>query len=186
MKNVLLKTTAFAALFAGPIYAQPAEYPTPQAALEAMMSAISAGDRQAVLTVFGQEAQDYLSDGDPVEDRNNRLELIELYNEGYRMVPQEDGSVKIAFGEDGWLFPVPLAKTSDTSWAFDNEARRDEVYLREIGYNELDVIELMHCCTCAKDRCETEVCPSCNANASMCSSDRTDQEGVEMGTTWFT
>ena len=143
MKQSILTTFALTAFMAGPSFADPAIFPTPQVALETMMAALKAGDRNAVLEVFGEEARDYLSDGDPVEDRNNRLELLELYSEGYRMVPQDDGSVKIALGEDGWLFPVPLAKSGDTSWSFDNEAGRTEVALREIGYNELEVIELL-------------------------------------------
>lgn len=123
--------------------AQPAAYPTPQDALEALMSALRKSDRAAVLEVFGAEAEDYLSDGDPVEDQINRLALLQLYTEGFRFEPQEDGSVLIALGEEGWLFPVPVARTDTGVWSFDNEAGREEVRLREIGSNELEVLELL-------------------------------------------
>ncbi len=143
MKNLLTTALAFAFCAAAPVLADPAEFDTPQDALEAMVEALRAQDRAMVLAVFGDEAEDYLSDGDPVEDRLNRLVLLGLYEEGYRMVPQPDGSVMLAMGAEGWLFPVPLAKNADAKWAFDNEAGREEVLLREIGGNELDVIELM-------------------------------------------
>jgi hypothetical protein len=78
-----------------------------------------------------------------VEDQLNRLTLLGLYSEGYRFEPQEDGSVMIALGEEGWLFPVPLARDDSGAWSFDNEAGRDEVRLREIGANELEIIELL-------------------------------------------
>jgi hypothetical protein len=128
---------------AGAATAQPASFATPQDALEAMMSALRASDRGAVLDVFGAEAEDYLSEGDPVEDQLNRLALLGLYAEGYRFEPQEDGSVMIALGEEGWLFPVPVARTESGAWSFDNEAGREEVRLREIGSNELEIIELL-------------------------------------------
>jgi hypothetical protein len=142
MTRILIKGAAIAALFSGPAWAEPAAYGSPHEALEAMITALKSPDEGAVLTVFGPDAADYLSDGNPIEDKINKLALLSLYKEGYRLVPQEDGSVLIALGEEGWLFPVPIAKT-DTSWSFDNEAGRQEVRLREIGRNELDVIELM-------------------------------------------
>ncbi|WP_171131324.1 MULTISPECIES: DUF2950 family protein [unclassified Ruegeria] len=142
MTRILFKTAVIAALFCGPAKADPAAYGSPQEALEAMVAALKSPEEGAVLAVFGSEAADYLSDGDPIEDKINKLALLSLYREGYRLVPQDDGSVLIALGEEGWLFPVPIAKT-DTSWSFDNDAGREEVRLREIGRNELDVIELM-------------------------------------------
>ena len=142
MKTTFLKPLALMLFLASPLAADPATYASPQDALDALMSALKTGDRDAVLTVFGAEAEDYLSDGDPDEDAANRFVLLALYNEGYRMVPQEDGSVVIALGAEGWPFPVPLAKTGD-GWAFDNETGREEVALREVGLNELEILELM-------------------------------------------
>jgi len=130
-------------LLATPIMAQPAGFATPQDALDAMMNALRASDRAAVLSVFGDDAKDYLSDGDPVEDQLNRLTLLALYQEGFRFEPQEDGALMIALGAESWLFPVPIAKGEDGLWSFDNEAGREEVRLREIGGNELEIIELL-------------------------------------------
>ena len=132
-----------ASLFAGPVIAEPARYSTPQDALEALMTGLRAADKTAVLTVFGEDAADYLSDGDPVEDQLNRLTLLGLYQEGYRFEPQDDSSVMIALGAEGWLFPVPVSKDEGGQWSFDNEAGREEVRLREIGGNELEIIELL-------------------------------------------
>ncbi|MEM6887746.1 MAG: DUF2950 family protein [Pseudomonadota bacterium] len=123
--------------------AEPASYATPQSALEAMVEALRDSDMRAILGVFGEDAEDYLSSGDPVEDDQNRLTLLALYQEGYRFEPQEDGAVMIAFGKEGWLFPVPIAKVGDGFWAFDSAAGREEVLMREIGTNELEIIELL-------------------------------------------
>lgn len=139
----IVATAVVASLIAGSVFAEPARYATPQAALDALMNGLRAADNSAVMEVFGEEAEDYLSDGDPVEDQLNRLTLLGLYQEGYRFEPQEDGSVMISLGAEGWLFPVPVAKMEEGQWSFDNEAGREEVRLREIGRNELEVIELL-------------------------------------------
>lgn len=143
MKRTLITTCAVLGLWAGSAAAEPAKYATPYDAMEAMIAGLQADDRSALMTVFGEEAADYLADEDPIENRVNRLALLALYNEGYRLVPEEDGSVSIALGAESWPFPVPIAKTGDGMWSFDNEAGREEVTAREIGRNELDVIELL-------------------------------------------
>ncbi|MEO9648663.1 MAG: DUF2950 family protein [Roseobacter sp.] len=142
MKTSFLRIAALAVLTATPFWAAPAKFSSPQEAFDAMIDALRQTDRQAVLEVFGEEAQDYLSDSDPVEDKINRRALHDLYREGYRIIPQENGAVMVALGQDGWLFPIPIAKTG-TAWSFDNAAGREDVLARQIGRNELDVIELL-------------------------------------------
>jgi len=92
--------------------------------------------------VFGPENEDLISSGDRTEDANNRVLLLGLYHQGYRMEPQADGSVVIAFGTDGWPFPVPLVRGSD-GWSFDAEAGSQEVADRALGLNEIEIIELL-------------------------------------------
>lgn len=137
-----LTAAALSVLATAPLAAEPATYPTPQDALEAFAGALTTPGKAALLGVFGDEAADVLSTGNPVEDRLNRLELIALLSEGYRMMSEEDGSVILALGADGWPFPIPVTRT-EAGWAFDLEAGREEVAAREIGHNELDVIVLM-------------------------------------------
>lgn len=133
---------ALTCLVSGPLAAEPATYTSPQNALDAMMTALGGADKDALLTVFGKESQDFLTDGNPAEDKANRLTLLTLYSEGYRMVPQEGGSVVIALGKDGWPFPIPVARDGD-NWSFDIKAGREEVKTREIGRNELEIIDLL-------------------------------------------
>lgn len=136
-----LAAAALCTLVAGPLAAAET-YPTPQDALDAFAGALTTPGRAALLGVFGDAAADVLSTGNPVEDRLNRLELIGLLAEGYRMIREEDGTVTLALGVDGWPFPIPLAR-SEAGWSFDLEAGRAEIEAREIGHNELDVITLL-------------------------------------------
>ena len=129
-------------LAAAPAGADPADYASPQEALDAMVAALEAHDRSAVLTVFGPEAEDLLSTGDPAEDQRRREALLAAYGEGYRFAPRAEGGVEILLGADGWPFPIPLVRDGAV-WQFDIAAGREEVADREIGLNELDVIDLM-------------------------------------------
>lgn len=142
MKKSIAAGLALTCLVSAPLAAEPAKYVSAQDAVEAMMAALVAGDRDAVLTVFGPEAQDFMSTGDPREDRQNSLSILEMYSEGFRMVPQEDGSLVLALGINGWPFPIPIERTGD-AWAFDIETGREEVLNREIGLNELEIIDLL-------------------------------------------
>lgn len=119
-----------------------AVYTTPQAALDAMIAALQKGDQTEILEVFGADAKDLLSTGNPARDKVNRAEILDLFLEGYRFQPAEDGGVVLLLGAEGWPFPIPLAK-ADASWKYDTDAGQDEVLFRRIGLNELEVIEFM-------------------------------------------
>ncbi|MDU9003737.1 DUF2950 family protein [Sedimentitalea todarodis] len=142
MKKFLLSGLAATMVSTTPLLAEPAVYATPHDALMALIDAVSAQDRDAVLAVFGPENADLVTTGNAAEDQRNRLEVLQMYGEGYRMEPQNDAEIVIALGADDWPFPVPLART-DAGWAFDAEAGRAEIQNREIGGNELEIIDLM-------------------------------------------
>lgn len=142
MRRILFIGLAATCVSTSPLAADPAVYATPHDALVAFIEAVSDSDRDAVLTVFGPENEDLISTGNAAEDQRNRLEILQMYREGYRMEPRDDGSVTIAFGADAWPFPIPLDRV-EGGWAFDAEEGRAEVAIREIGGNELEVIDLM-------------------------------------------
>lgn len=141
MEKSLIAAVAFAGLSGAPLSAEPASYPSPTDATMAFISSLEEGG-DAVFSVFGPENEDLISSGDPLEDRINRIAILEMYRAGYRLEPQDDGSVVVALGSDGWPFPVPIAQSAD-GWAFDAEAGYKEVLAREIGGNELEIIDLL-------------------------------------------
>ncbi len=143
MTRSFLTGVALTCLAGGPLLADPASYGTPFDALDAMVSALKTGDGTGALTVFGPENKGLISTGKATEDARNRAALLALYSEGYRMEPQEDGSVVIAFGRDGWPFPVPLVR-GDAGWSFDAKAGYQEVANRTLGLNEIEVIALLN------------------------------------------
>ncbi|WP_170553324.1 DUF2950 family protein [Ruegeria atlantica] len=131
----------FLAATAGAALSDGARFDTPQTALDAFVDALRADDQGKLLEIFGPEAEDLIGTGDPVEDQERRQEVLAMYAEGYLFQPDEDGVV-LLLGEDSWPFPIPISRGED-GWQFDLEAGVEELSAREIGLNELDVIELL-------------------------------------------
>ena len=118
-------------------------YPTPQDALEALVGAIRTGSVETAINSIDPSAGDLVQSDDPVQLARTMKDLLAEYSAGYRFVPGAADFVTIELGEDGWPFPVPLVKRAG-GWAFDTEAARDEIRNREIGGNELEIIEILH------------------------------------------
>lgn len=142
----LLRSLLGAALLALPLpaLAEPAAFPTPEAAADAIVDALDARDRDALIAVFGPEAEDVVLSGDDARDREAWRDFLDAWREMHRVAVEADGeSATLYVGRDQWPFPVRLRKSADGVWSFDAEGAREEMLLRRIGRNELDVIELM-------------------------------------------
>ncbi|WP_084506479.1 DUF2950 domain-containing protein [Geminicoccus roseus] len=144
MSRLHLAFMAVAAL--GPVAAQaePTTYASPDEAVGAVVEALEARDREALVAVFGPESEDVVFTGDAGRDRANWSGFLEDWREANRIVTSENGQTATLFvGRDQWPFPAPLEKEADGRWSFDAEAARTEVLERRIGRNELDVIDLL-------------------------------------------
>ncbi|MCX8954719.1 DUF2950 family protein [Ruegeria sp. NA] len=129
------------AMATGPALSDSVLFETPQTALDAFVQALKADDQNKLLEIFGPEAEDLIGTGDPAEDQQRRRDVLGMYAEGYRFQPENDGVV-LLLGEDSWPFPIPILQ-GETGWRFDLEAGIEELSAREIGLNELDVIETL-------------------------------------------
>lgn len=138
----LLSSTVAFVLGSSIAFAEPATYPSPEAATEAFVAALTAKDRAALLTVFGPEADDLIGTDDPEADAEARENFLAEYDTFHQIVPAGDNRVELQIGRTLWPFPVAITK-SDAGWSFDVEGSREEILARRIGMNELDVIELM-------------------------------------------
>jgi hypothetical protein len=131
-------------LSAGAARAEPAAYPAPEDAVGAVVAALEAVDRDALVAVFGEDARDLVLTGNDVRDRDTWLGFLRGYREMHRIAVDESGEAATLFiGADQWPFPAPLVKGEDGRWRFDPEGARDEVLARRIGENELDVMDVL-------------------------------------------
>ena len=125
-------------------FATPQSFPSPDAAANAVIAALETRDRDALIAVFGPEAEDVILTGDDARDREAWRDFLEGWREMHRIAVEAGGETATLYlGRDQWPFPAPLRKSAEGRWSFDAEAAREEVLLRRIGRNELDVIALM-------------------------------------------
>ncbi|SNS56675.1 DUF2950 family protein [Tropicimonas sediminicola] len=117
-------------------------YPTPQDALETLVAALSSGETAEVVDAIGPDVTELMRPDDDVERAEDWAELLAAYGEGYRFVPLADGRVEIVLGADDWPFPFELERGAE-GWSFDVASGLDEIAAREIGLNELDVIDAL-------------------------------------------
>lgn len=121
----------------------PRVFPTPGAAVRALLAAAKAGNSNAeVSTVLGPEAPQALSSGDAVADDNARKTFLRRYNEMHRLAYDTDGRVILILGPHNWPFPIPLVK-KDKGWIFDTAAGEQELLFRRIGANEIYTIDVL-------------------------------------------
>ncbi|MCX6630186.1 MAG: DUF2950 domain-containing protein, partial [Candidatus Solibacter sp.] len=116
-------------------------FPTPNAAMTALIAAVKAHTPEQVMAILGPELEAFNATRDKAQDEMDR----QLFLEGSRIVKLEkqgdDPNTVIAYlGEIEWPFPAPLVKTS-TGWKFDGKAAVEESKDREIGRNELAAID---------------------------------------------
>jgi len=117
-------------------------FPGIGAAMDAMVSAIAAGDTAALGAILGPGSEDLYSSGDPVADRNALEQFVEAVRA--RTVIEYEGPdrVNLSVGDDEWPVPTPLVK-DEAGWRFDGAAGKEEIVNRRIGRNELYAIEVM-------------------------------------------
>jgi hypothetical protein len=125
---------------AAPAFAQE-KFSTPEAAVDALISAAKSGDTKAILEVLGPDGQAIVSSGDPVADRNTREAFVSAYDAKHAIEAEGNGSQTLIIGNDDWPFPIPLINKSG-EWRFDTAAGRDEILRRRVGRNELATIQV--------------------------------------------
>jgi Protein of unknown function (DUF2950) len=112
-------------------------------ASQALVTALQNDDQQTLLKVLGPDAKDIITSGDPIEDKNDREQFVQKYQEMHRLVTEPDGATTLYIGAENWPSPIPLMHNA-TGWYFDTEAGKKEILYRRIGKNELAVIALCH------------------------------------------
>lgn len=146
MPNSLLRGSAAGVmgllLSAGAVFAEARVFDSPEAAAEAVAAAIDAEDVAGLLAIFGPENEDVVFSGDDDEDRADWTGFLKDYRTLHRISPSGEGVETLYVGRDLWPFPAPIVEGPD-GWVFDAAAAREEVLLRRIGENELEVIDLL-------------------------------------------
>lgn len=115
-------------------------FATPEQAVGSLIAAAKASKVDDVAAMFGPDAKDLIDTSDPERARQNRQVFVAAAAEKWQLVDEGDHKV-LVIGNEGWPFPIPLAKDS-RGWHFDTSAGKEEVLARRVGRNELAVIAI--------------------------------------------
>jgi hypothetical protein len=116
------------------------QFSSPEAAVDALKTAVAAKDTNALHAIFGHAAHALVA-ADVVEATNERELFVSRLEEKTALTRESDSKAVLHLGADGWPFPIPLLK-QDGRWFFDTEAGKEEILNRRIGANELGAIDV--------------------------------------------
>lgn len=110
-------------------------------ASKALISAIKSDDEAALLSVLGRNAKEVVSSGDDAEDKQNRQQFVQKYQQMHRLVNEPDGTTTLYIGAENWPTPIPLMHKGN-EWYFDTAAGKQEILYRRVGKNEMAAIQV--------------------------------------------
>jgi hypothetical protein len=114
-------------------------FTSPEEAVKALITAARNSDKKELSAIFGPDAEDLISSGDPVADRQRRDNFVKYFDEKNSLSPEGDSMIMV-IGKNEWPFPVPLVKNGE-AWIFDTRKGKEEILNRRIGENELSTIQ---------------------------------------------
>ena len=115
-------------------------FASPQDAVNALVTAATTRNTNALHLIFGPEGQALISPD--VVQANEAFKLfVQNLTEKIQLVTNSGLNVTLEIGTNGWPFPIPLVK-ADGQWFFDTAAGRQEILNRRIGRDELGAMEV--------------------------------------------
>lgn len=115
-------------------------YPTADAAADALGDAIARSDPDALRTALGPHYKTLLP---PTGiDQDDIYAFLAAWSRHHAVQPAGDGVARVAVGESGWTFPVPIVRRQ-SGWQYDMPAGQREVRIRRIGRNELVAMDTL-------------------------------------------
>ena len=130
--------------FAGASFAQespqPRTFSSPGEASDALFQAAQKQDEPALEAILGA-GKEVTSSRDDVDDKLEREQFSQKYQEMHRLVREPDGSTVLYIGAENWPFPIPLT-SKNGGWYFDSETGTQEILFRRIGENEATALQV--------------------------------------------
>jgi len=136
-----MAAAAGAAASGGATGAAQREFPTPEQAVEALLSATRAGEPESLLAILGRRGAKLIHSGDPVADRDGREHFAAAYDQAHHIEYEGSKQAVLFVGAEDWPMPIPLVHESG-GWRFDTQAGEQQIIDRRVGRNELNVIEV--------------------------------------------
>ena len=114
-------------------------FATPEAAVSALVTAVSTGNTNELQDIFGPGNAE-IENPDHVQAASEFAEFSAALSLTNRLVPESEAKYVLEVGAKSWPFPIPIVKSGDR-WFFDTAAGKDEILNRRIGENELATLD---------------------------------------------
>ncbi len=117
-------------------------FATPEAAVEALKTALKDNSDAELIALFGDEHKDLFIPTDRAAATATRATILSAMQT--LLVLRQTGTDRrvLVIGDDAWPMPIPLVKKGD-QWRFATEEGREELINRRVGANELNAIHVM-------------------------------------------
>jgi hypothetical protein len=103
-----------------------AVFPTPESARSALIGALRAHDRSAMLRLLGSNAADLVDSGDPTYDAFLAGKITDAAAKNCTISLRDSKTVFFNVGPNQWRLPIPLVKV-DEGWVFDTDRGRQQI-----------------------------------------------------------
>jgi hypothetical protein len=125
-----------------PALAAQQTFATPEAAVDALASALKANDEAELLALFGDQHKSLVISGDRAQDAAVRAKAAEDLG-AFRALNERGADRRVLLmGAQAWPLPIPLVRQAG-AWRFATEEGADEMVNRRIGANEHSAIHVL-------------------------------------------
>ena len=142
----LVRRLALALIVAVPLtaIAAPQEtFATPDAAVDALMTALQNDSDASLLAIFGDEHRDLIVSSDRAASSATRAKALAAM-QTLRVLEEPSADRRVlVIGDQAWPFPIPIVRAGDR-WRFATEDGAEELVNRRIGGNERNAIYVLH------------------------------------------
>jgi hypothetical protein len=115
-------------------------FASPDAAVSALVAAVTDHDTNALDLIFGPTGKELVSP-DVVQATEEYKIFVQRLAEKQQLLTNSATSLTLAIGVDDWEFPIPLVEQGG-QWFFDTAAGRQEILARRIGMDETGAINV--------------------------------------------
>ena len=116
-------------------------FDSPEAAVQALTTAVKSGKIEEVVAIFGPQGQDLIDSSDPATARRSQQVFLAAVRERSHLEDHGRDLRILVIGNEEWPFPIPLVREG-SRWHYDTAAGREEILARRIGRNELAVLRV--------------------------------------------
>ena len=137
----LVATLALATPFAA-LAVEQETFSTPEAATEALLTALKADSDEAMIKIFGEAHRDLVTYADRATASASRARIVAAM-QTLRVLHEAGPDRRVlVIGDKAWPVPIPIVRTGER-WRFASEEGEDELLNRLVGANERNAIYVL-------------------------------------------